>query len=75
MTTGIERKVIRSARERAGIMSDRELTEKAGIPYSTYMQQRRTDPGSIILREMRRIIKVTDMKDEDILAWVKGSGT
>lgn len=75
MQAGVERKVVRSARERAGIMSDRELTEKAGIPYSTYMQQRRKDPGSIILREMRRIIKVTNMQDADILEWVKGGGS
>lgn len=70
--TNVERKIIRSARERAGIMSDRELAERTGLSYSTMMHQRRNDPGSYILRELRQIIKHTGMSDESIIALVRG---
>ncbi len=69
-----ERDIIRSARERAGIRSDKELMERTGLPYSTFMHERKIDPGSFILRELRQIIKKTDMQDADILALVKGGG-
>lgn len=64
--------VIRSAQERAGIKSDYELTQRAGLSYSTFSHIRKKDPGSCILREMRQIIKHTGMTDEDIVAWVRG---
>ena len=69
-----EREIIRSARERVGIRSDRALAECTGLSYSTLMHERRTDPGSFILRELRQIIKKTDMQDADILALIKGGG-
>lgn len=72
MNASMERQVIRSARERAGIMSDRELSERTGLPYSTMMHQRRADPGSYTLRELRQIIKHTGMSDESIVALVRG---
>lgn len=67
-----EREIIRSSRELAGIMSDRELSEITGLKYSTMMHQRRTDPGSYTLREIRQIIKYTGMSDPMIIALVRG---
>ena len=67
-----EREIIRSARERVGITSDLELMKWTGLKYSTFMHQRRSDPGSYILRELRQIIKVTGMSDEDIVKLVRG---
>ena len=67
-----EREIIRSCRELAGITSDRELAERTGLSYSTMMHQRRSDPGSYTLREIRQIIKHTGMDDENILMLVKG---
>lgn len=72
MTKPIEIRIIRSARELAGIESDRELCEETGINYATFAQKRVSDPGSLHLCEIRQLIKHTKMTDEMILALVKG---
>lgn len=64
--------IIRSNRERVGITSDRQLMDECGIPYSTFTHERANDEGSYILREVREIIKITDMPFRDVLSWVYG---
>lgn len=63
---------IRAARELVGIQGDRELMERCGIPYSTYSHERKNDPGTFRLYELRQIFKETRMPDEMILKVVKG---
>jgi hypothetical protein len=46
--------------------------EEAGIPYSTYTHERKKDEGSFPLREMRRIIEITNMPFTDALSWLYG---
>lgn len=67
-----EREILRSNRERIGITSDREFTKRLGFSYSTYVHQRKTNPASFTLYELRAIIRQTGMPDADILALVKG---
>lgn len=74
MKNTMERQILRSNRERVGITSDKEFAKQLGFSYSTYVHQRKQNPASFILYELRAIIRLTNMPDEDILALVKGEG-
>ena len=64
-------RIIRSNRERAGISSDRKLSERIGLKYPTF-RVRMKDPGGWKLYELKSLIRTTHMPDEDILALVRG---
>ena len=66
------KQIIRSNRERVGITSDRSLMEEAGIPYSTFTHERSKDEGSYSLREVRKIVEITNMPFRDVLSWLYG---
>lgn len=63
--------IIRTNRERSGIRSDSELARVTGIKYRTLLR-RMEDPGSMLLCEIRALVKKTHMGDEDLLALIKG---
>lgn len=66
-----ETKIIRSARSRVGIDDDKSLAELIGIPYPTF-RYRLKRPETWRNYELKALIKVTHMADEDIVTIVKG---
>ena len=62
--------IIRSNRERAGIRSNKELAERIGIPLSTF-NYRISHPGTWIQYELRELVKVTGMPDEDLVLLIR----
>ena len=70
-----EREIIRHARDRTGIKSDKELCQRAGIPYLTYVRYRVAPgwTGRFTLSELRAIFDQADFTDQEILAFMKGA--
>lgn len=62
--------ILRAARDRAGIRSDRELCELTGIAYTTFTHKRANNPDSFKSYEMRQIIKKTGMTERELYEFV-----
>lgn len=57
-------RIIRAAREMAGITTDKELCERTGINLSRWNHERIPDPDSFRLFELKAIRKETNMSPE-----------
>lgn len=66
-----EKNIIRSAAAAVGIFSDKELSQKTTIPYST-LRKRYREPETLLLSEIKILIRVTKMPEHEILALLRG---
>lgn len=66
-----ERQIIRKCAAACGITSSQELSEATGIPKSTLDHSRAEDSGTYRVWELRRLIKITKMTDQDIIDFVR----
>lgn len=67
-----EAMIIRACCQRAGIRTDGELSKQLGLSRVTVSQGRMAKPGNWLLSELRVIVKITGMSDEDILELIRG---